>query len=108
MITFEPLGAEIRIVVPDAVGAVVRGRIRLLLSENSDGFTATAGEASWLGIAEKPEPVTIYDVIGLTSTVLEELADIILANSEATALYARLPDGTAGRFARAMDARQFS
>ena len=108
MISFEPLGAEIRIIVPDIVGAVVRGRIRLFLSENSDGFTASAGEASWLGVVEKTEPATVYDVIGLTSIALEELANMILANSEGVVLYARLPDGTAGLFARDIDACEFS
>src|SRR5260370_39207365 len=31
MLAFEPLGEEIRIVLPDAVGAVVHGRLRLFL-----------------------------------------------------------------------------
>ena len=48
----------------------------------------------------KPEPVTIYHAIGLGSSMLEELAGMILANSKPAALYVRLPDGTAGRFTR--------
>jgi len=96
--TFEPLGAETRIVLPDAVGPVVHGRMRLFLSDNAAGYTATAGEGTWLGIAGKPESVTIYDVIGLSSTVLEDLARMILASSEAIGLYVRLPNGTVGRF----------
>src|SRR5437016_5266323 len=65
MIAFEPLGAEIRIVLPDAVRAVVHGRVRLFLSDNANAYLATAGEGSWLGIAGKPESVTIYHAIGL-------------------------------------------
>jgi hypothetical protein len=60
MITFEPLGAEIRIVLPDAVGAVVHGRVRLFLSDNANAYMATASEGSWPGITGKPEPVTTY------------------------------------------------
>jgi hypothetical protein len=100
MITFEPLGGEIRIVVPDAVGAVVHGRVRLFLSDNADAYLATAGEGSWPGIRRKSEPVTIYHAIGLGSSMLDELAGMILANSQPAALYVRLPDGTAGKFTR--------
>ena len=100
MITFEPLGGEIRIVVPDAVGAVVHGRVRLFLLENADAYTATAGEGAKLGMSGKSEPVTIYHAIGLGSSMLDELAGMILANSQPAALYVRLPDGTAGKFTR--------
>jgi hypothetical protein len=100
MIAFEPLGREIRIVLPDAVGAVVHGRVRLFLSDNADAYLATAGEGSWPGITGKPERVTIYHAIGLGSSMLEELAGMILANSKPGALYVRLPDGTAGKFTR--------
>ena len=41
MITFGPLGAETRIIVPDAVGPVVRGRVRQFLLENGRGYAAT-------------------------------------------------------------------
>ena len=60
MIAFEPIGKEIRIVLPDAVGAVVHGRVRLFLSDYADAYLATAGEGSWPGITGKSEPVTIY------------------------------------------------
>ena len=101
MIAFEPLGTEIRIVLPYAVGAVVHGRVRLFLTDNAEGYLATAGDGSWLGIAGKPEPVTIYHAIGLGDSMLEELAGMILANSQPAALYVRLPDGSTGRFTRA-------
>ena len=101
MIAFEPLGEEIRIVLPDAVGAVVHARVRLFLSDNADAYLATAGEGNWPGITGKPEPVTIYHAIGLGSSMLEELAGMILANSKPTVLYVRLPDGSTGRFTRA-------
>ena len=100
MIAFEPLGTEIRIVLPDAVGAVVHGRVRLFLSDNADAYLATAGDGSWLGIAGKPEPATIYHAIGLGGSMLEELAGVILANSQVPAIYVRLADGSTGRFAR--------
>ncbi len=100
MIAFEPLGEEARIVIPDAVGAVVHGRVRLFLSDNADAYLATAGEGSWPGITGKPEPVTIYHAIGLGSSMLEELAGMILANSRPATLYIRLPDGSTGRFTR--------
>jgi hypothetical protein len=100
MIAFEPLGEEIRIVLPDAVGAVVHGRVRLYLSDNADAYLATAGEGSWPGITGKPEPLTIYHAIGLGGSMLEELAGMILANSKPAALYVRLPDGSTGRFTR--------
>jgi len=101
MIAFEPLGKELRIVLPDTVGAVVHGRVRLFLSNNADAYLATPGEGSWPGITGKPEPVTIYHAIGLGTSRLEELAGMILANSKPAALYVRLPDGSAGRFTRA-------
>jgi hypothetical protein len=97
MIAFEPLGEEIRIVLPEAVGAVVHGRVRLFLSDNADAYLATVGE----GITGKPEPATIYHAIGLGSSMLEELAGMILANSKPAALCVRLPDGSTGRFTRA-------
>ena len=100
MIAFEPLGAEIRIVLPDSVGAVVHGRVRLFLSDNADAYLVTLGEASGPGIGGKPEPVTIYHAIGLGGPVLAELAGIILANSKPAALYVQLADGSAGRFTR--------
>ena len=100
MIAFEPLGEEARIVIPDAVGAVVHGRVRLFLSDNARAYLATAGEGSWPGITGKSEPVTIYHAIGLGSSMLEELAGMILANSKPAALYVRLPDGSTGRFTR--------
>jgi hypothetical protein len=100
MIAFEPLGEEARIVIPDAVGAVVHGRVRLFLSDNARAYLATAGEGRWPGITGKPEPVTIYHAIGLGSSMLEELAGMILANSKPAALYVRLPDGSTGRFTR--------
>ena len=100
MIAFEPLGKELRIVLPDTVGAVVHGRVRLFLSDNANAYLATAGEGSWLGIAGKPESVTIYHAIGLGSSMLEELAGMILANSQPAALYVRLADGSTGRFTR--------
>jgi hypothetical protein len=100
MLAFEPLGEEIRIVLADAVGAVVHGRVRLFLLENADACTATAGEGTRLGMAGKSEPVTIYHAIGLGDAMLEELAGMILANSKPAALYVRLPDGTAGKFTR--------
>jgi hypothetical protein len=101
MLAFEPLGEEIRIVLPDAVGAVVHGRVRLFLLDNADACTAIAGEGTRLGMAGKSEPVTIYHAIGLGDAMLEELAGMILANSQPAALYVRLSDGTAGRFTRA-------
>jgi hypothetical protein len=101
MIAFEPLGEELRIVLPDTVGAVVHGRVRLFLSDNADAYLATPGEGSWPGITGKPEPVTIYHAIGLGSLMLEELAGMILANSQPAALYVRLADGSTGRFTRA-------
>jgi hypothetical protein len=101
MIAFEPLGEEIRIVLPDRVGAVVHGRVRLFLTDNADAYLATAGQGSWPGITGKPEPVTIYHAIGLGGSMLEELAGMILANSAPAALYVRLADGSAGRFTRA-------
>ena len=100
MIAFEPLGAEVRITLPDAVGPVVHGRVRLFLSDNADAYLATAGEGSWRGFAGKPESVTIYHAIGLAGSMLEELAGMILANSQAAALYVRLPNGSTGRFTR--------
>src|SRR6478672_4005 len=100
MIAFEPIGKEIRIVLPDAVGAVVHGRVRLFLSDYANAYLATAGEGSWPGITGKPEPVTIYHAIGLGSSMLEELVGMILANSEPAALYVWLPDGTAGKVTR--------
>ena len=100
MIAFEPLGKELRIVLPDTVGAVVHGRVRLFLSDNANAYLATAGEGSWLGIAGKPESVTIYHAIGLGGSMLEELAGMILANSQPAALYVRLADGSTGRFTR--------
>jgi hypothetical protein len=100
MITFEPLGAEIRIVLPDAVGAVVHGRVRLFLSDNADAYTAIAGEGTWLG-AGQPEPVTIYHAVGLSDPMIERLAGMILVNSKPAAHYVGCPDGAAGRFARA-------
>ena len=100
MIAFEPLGKEIRIVLPDAVGAVVHGRVRLFLSDNANAYMATVGEGSWPEITGKPEPVTTYHAIGMTEAMLEELAGMILANSKAAALFVRLPDGTAGKFTR--------
>src|SRR5712675_291407 len=99
MIAFEPLGEEARIVIPDAVGAVVHGRVRLFLSDNADAYLATAGEGSWTGITGKPEPVTIYHAIGLGSSMLEELAGMLLANSRQATLYIRLPDGSPGMLA---------
>jgi|SRR5437667_9150191 len=101
MIAFEPLGKELRIVLPDTVGAVVHGRVRLFLSDNANAYLATAGEGSWLGIAGKPESVTIYHAIGLGGSMLEELAGMILAHTQPAALYVRLPDGSTGRFTRA-------
>ena len=101
MIAFEPLGKELRIVLPDAVGAVVHGRVRLFLSDNADAYTTTAGEGSRLGITGKPEPVTIYQAIGLDDAMIEELAGMILANSKPIALCAGLPHDKAGRFTRA-------
>src|SRR5258705_8649621 len=98
MIAFEPLGTEVRIVLPDAVGAVVHGRVRLFLTDNAEGDLATPGDGSWLGIAGKPEPVTIYHAIGLGRSMLEELAGMILAHGQPAALYVRLPDGSTGRF----------
>ncbi len=100
MITFEPLGAEIRIVVPDAVGAVVHGRVRLFLSDNADAYTAIAGEGTWLDTGQ-PEPVTIYYAVGLGDAMIEQLAGMILANSKPAAHYVALPNGAAGRFTRA-------
>ena len=100
MIAFEPLGEEARIVIPDAVGAVVHGRVRLFLSDNADAYLATAGEGSWTGITGKPEPVTIYHAIGLGSSMLEELAGMILANGRPAMLYIRLPGSSTGRFTR--------
>jgi hypothetical protein len=101
MIAFEPLGEEIRIVLPDAVGAVVHGRVRLFLSDNAAAYLATVGEASSPRITGKPEPVTIYHAIGLDGSMLEELAGMILANSKPASLYVRLTDGLTGRFTRA-------
>jgi hypothetical protein len=100
MLAFEPLGEETRIVLPDAVGAVVHGRVRLFLLENADAYTATAGEGTKLGMSGKSEPVTIYHAIGLGEAMLEELAGMILANGQPAALYVRRPDGTTGRFTR--------
>jgi hypothetical protein len=100
MITFEPLGAEIRIVIPAAVGAVVHGRVRLFLSDNADGYAAIAGEGTRLG-AGQPEPVTIYYAVGLGDAMIERLAGMILANSKPAAHYIGLPKGTSGRFTRA-------
>src|SRR4029077_19800198 len=100
MIAFEPLAAEIRIVLPDTVGAVVHGRVRLFLSDNADAYLATAGEGSWPGTTGKPQPVTIYHARGLGSSMLMELARMILANSKPAALYVRLADGSTGRFTR--------
>src|ERR1700730_5922968 len=95
MITFEPLGAEIRIVIPAAVGAVVHGRVRLFLSDNADGYAAIAGEGTRLG-AGQPEPVTIYYAVGLGDAMIERLAGMILANSKPAAHYIGLPKGTSG------------
>jgi hypothetical protein len=100
MIAFEPLAAEIRIVLPDSVGAVVHGRVRLFLSDNADAYLATTGEGGASGVAGKTEPVTIYHAIGLGGSMLQELAGMILANSKPGALYVRLPDGSTGRFTR--------
>jgi len=100
MISFDPLGAETRIILPDAVGPIVQGRIRRFLLETAQAFAASNGEAFWPGIGAKPQRVTIYDAIGLSSAALEELADMILADSEAVALHVRLPNGTAGCFTR--------
>jgi hypothetical protein len=102
MIAFESLGKELRIVLPDTVGAVVHGRVRLFLSNNAYAYLATPGEASLPGITGKPEPVTIYHAIGLGSPMLEELAGMILASSQPAALYVRLADGSTGRFTRAV------
>jgi len=101
MIIFEPLGAETRIALPDAVGPVVQGHVRRFLSETAGAYAASNANGYWPGPAAKPERATIYDVIGLSSAALEELARMILANSDAVALYVRLPDGTAGSFTRA-------
>jgi len=101
MIVFEPLGEEIRIILPDAVGAVVHGRVRLFLSDNADAYTATASDGSRLGTPGKPGPVTIYHALGLDDAMIEELAGMILANSKPAALYAGLPHDKAGRFTRA-------
>ena len=103
MIIFEPLGGKIRIVVPDAVGAVVHGRVRLFLSDNADAYPATAGEGSWPGITEKSEPVTIYHAIGLGSLMLDELAGMILANSQPAALYVVFPTARPGSSPGAAD-----
>src|SRR5438132_13950063 len=100
MIAFEPLGEEIRIVLPDAVGAVVHGRVRLFLSDNADAYTAIAGECTWLGTGQ-PEPVTIYHAVGLGDAMIEKLAGMILVNSKPAAHYVRLPEGSTGRFTRA-------
>jgi hypothetical protein len=54
IIAFEPLGAEIRIVLPDSVGALVHGRVRLFLTNNADAFLAAAGEGSEPGITGNP------------------------------------------------------
>jgi hypothetical protein len=101
MIVFEPLGEEIRIVLPDAVGAVVHGRVRLFLSDNADAYTAIAGEGRRLGITGQPEPVTIYHAVGLDDTMLKELAGMILANSKPAAGCVLPPNGTTGWFTRA-------
>jgi len=101
MIVFEPLGEEIRIILPDAVGAVVHGRVRRFLSDNADAYTATASDGSRLGTTGKPGPVTIYHALGLDDAMIEELAGMILANSKPAALYAGLPHDKAGRFTRA-------
>jgi hypothetical protein len=100
MITFEPRVAEIRIVIPTAVGAVVHGRVRLFLSDTADAYTAIAGEGTRLGTGQ-PEPVTIYHAVGLGDAEIEQLAGMILANSKPAAHYVGLPNGTAGRFTRA-------
>jgi hypothetical protein len=100
MIAFTPLGTEIRIILPAAEGAVVHGRVRLFLSDKAGAYTTTTGEADRQGVAGTPEPVTIYDVIGISEAMLEELVGMILANSTAAALFVRLPDGTAGKFTR--------
>jgi hypothetical protein len=101
MITFEPLGVETRIILPNGVGPIVLGRIRQFLTETAKAYAASNGEGCWPGLAAKLQRVTIYDVIGLSSLALEELANMVLASSEASALYVRLPDGTAGSFTRA-------
>jgi hypothetical protein len=91
MILFEPLGEEIRIVLPDGVGAVVHGRVRLFLSDNADAYTATASEGSQLGTTGKSEPATIYHAIGLDDAMVAELAGMILANSKPAAAYVGAP-----------------
>jgi hypothetical protein len=101
MISFEPLEAETRIILPEAVGPIVQGRIRRFLLETAQAFAASNGEGFWPGIGAKPQRVTIYDVIGLSSAALEELADLILADGAAIALQVRLPNGTAGYVTRA-------
>ena len=101
IISFEPLGGEMRIVLPDSVGAVVHGRVRHFLSVNTDAYLATTGEGSWPEGTGKPEPVTIYHAIGLDGSMLEELAGMILANSKPASLHVRLTDGSTGRFTRA-------
>lgn len=100
MIIFDPLGAETRIVLPDALGPVVHGRVRRFLSETAKAYAASHRAWYWPGPAAKPEHTTIYEVIGLSSAALEQLAGMILANSDAVTLYVRLPNGTAGIFAR--------
>ncbi len=87
-----------RIAVPKAVGAVVQARVRRFLAGTAAGYAATSGRRCWLDAGAKLEPATIYDVNGLSSTALEELADMILNNSATPALYVRLPNGTAGSF----------
>ena len=101
MISFEPLGAETRIILPEAVGPIVQGRVRRFLLGNAEAYAARNAEGFWPGIGAKPQRATIYDVIGLSSAALEELANMILADSAAVALHVRLPNGTAGCFTRA-------
>ena len=100
IIAFESLGAEIRIVLPASVGAVVHGRVRRFLTDNADAYLVTTGEASGPGSGAKPEAVTIYHATGLGGQMLAELAGMILANSKPVALYVRLADGSTGRFTR--------
>ena len=54
MIAFEPLGKELRIVLPDAVGAVVHGRVRLFLSDNADAYLAAPAKAAGQASRESP------------------------------------------------------
>lgn len=100
MIAFEPLDRETRIALPDAVGPVVHARVRRFLTKAADRYLAMAAEECGRTTAGRRATTTIYDVNGLTSIALEELAGIIFTNCDAAQLYVRLPNGVTGNLTR--------